>query len=330
MVCPRPAPGRRRPYGQNDSLCGRGRYLFGDDKEEVWDGIFGAFVTPEFFREADRIAGFSPTLSFGIGASGTGVPFHIHGPGFSETLWGKKRWFIMKDGPALLHLCAAKEVCACAGYFELTCLHWMRAGKRPQFDPNETTLAWLEKEYRPRTNVHGARCAVLFVHLSWAAPSCADTIRWRRGRSQASRIYLSASRLMCSWVRFLRRHRVIPAPKTRPKLTARRAQMRARAGRVHFFPQQLVPRYAEPRGDCLYVYVHMMQAENPWVAAVQCRGTEWSCGEIVRVRERAGGKNEVAWKGSDSRAGAPGLCHKSRFFVTEPRPSWMMPFQRST
>lgn len=114
------------------------------------------------------------------------------------------------------------------------------------------------------------------------------------------------------------------------KLTALRAQMRARAGRVHFFPQQLVPRYAEPRGNCLYVYVHMMQAANPWVAAVQCRGTEWSCGEIVRVRERAGGKNEVAWKGSDSRAGAPGLCHKSRFFVTEPRPSWMMPFQRST
>ena len=30
-------------------------------------------------------------ISFGMGSSGTGVPFHVHGPGFSEVLWGQKR-----------------------------------------------------------------------------------------------------------------------------------------------------------------------------------------------------------------------------------------------
>mmetsp|Transcript_46677 Transcript_46677/g.106513 ORF Transcript_46677/g.106513 Transcript_46677/m.106513 type:complete len:299 (+) Transcript_46677:93-989(+) len=102
-----------------DTMANESWYLFGDDKEEVWDELFAAFTPPEFFRMQDRLEGFSPTLSFGIGASGTGVPFHIHGPGFSETLWGKKRWFLFKDG------------------------------KKPRFSPDETTLNWLEREYYP-------------------------------------------------------------------------------------------------------------------------------------------------------------------------------------
>ena len=38
------------------------------------------------YSEAER------TLSFGVGASGSGVPFHIHDDGWCEVLWGKKLW----------------------------------------------------------------------------------------------------------------------------------------------------------------------------------------------------------------------------------------------
>ena len=38
------------------------------------------------------------TLSFGIGGRGSGVPFHIHGPGFNEVVHGGKRWFLYAPG----------------------------------------------------------------------------------------------------------------------------------------------------------------------------------------------------------------------------------------
>ncbi len=33
-------------------------------------------------------------FSFGVASALTGVPFHFHGPGFAETLVGRKRWFL--------------------------------------------------------------------------------------------------------------------------------------------------------------------------------------------------------------------------------------------
>ncbi|XP_075021934.1 jmjC domain-containing protein 8 isoform X7 [Calonectris borealis] len=49
--------------------------------------------------------------------SGSGVPFHWHGPGFSEVIFGRKRWFLYPPD------------------------------KTPHFHPNETTLAWLHRTY---------------------------------------------------------------------------------------------------------------------------------------------------------------------------------------
>ncbi|KAG8463935.1 hypothetical protein KFE25_000103 [Diacronema lutheri] len=40
-----------------------------------------------------------PILSFGAGAHLSGVPFHQHGPGFSETLHGAKRWLFFDGAP---------------------------------------------------------------------------------------------------------------------------------------------------------------------------------------------------------------------------------------
>ena len=45
------------------------------------------------------------------------MPFHFHGPGFAEVLYGRKRWFLSP-----YHI-------------------------EPMFHPNKTTLQWLEEDY---------------------------------------------------------------------------------------------------------------------------------------------------------------------------------------
>lgn len=45
------------------------------------------------------------------------MPFHWHGPGYSEVIYGRKRWFLYPPE------------------------------KTPQFHPNKTTLAWLRDTY---------------------------------------------------------------------------------------------------------------------------------------------------------------------------------------
>ena len=58
-----------------------------------------------------------PALSFGCAGPGTGVPFHFHGPGFAESIYGRKRWFLTAPDD------------------------------RPEFHPNKTTLQWFTEDY---------------------------------------------------------------------------------------------------------------------------------------------------------------------------------------
>ncbi|NWW33990.1 JMJD8 protein, partial [Panurus biarmicus] len=115
-------------------------YFFGDNNFTEWGPLFHHYVPLPF-----RIPGTSPAYSFGIAGeygigtrgmglgrdwglspaptpaptagSGSGVPFHWHGPGFSEVIFGRKRWFLYPPD------------------------------KTPHFHPNETTLAWLQHTY---------------------------------------------------------------------------------------------------------------------------------------------------------------------------------------
>ncbi|XP_064887037.1 jmjC domain-containing protein 8 isoform X1 [Columba livia] len=87
-------------------------YFFGDNNFTEWGPLFQQYVPPAF-----RIPGTSPAYSFGIAGSGSGVPFHWHGPGYSEVIFGRKRWFLYPPD------------------------------KTPHFHPNETTLAWLYHTY---------------------------------------------------------------------------------------------------------------------------------------------------------------------------------------
>ncbi|KAM5198257.1 jmjC domain-containing protein 8 isoform 5-T5 [Hipposideros larvatus] len=92
---------------QKDTL-----YFFGDNNFTEWASLFRHYSPPTF-----GLLGTTPAYSFGIAGAGTGVPFHWHGPGFSEVIYGRKRWFLYPPE------------------------------KTPKFHPNKTTLSWLRDTY---------------------------------------------------------------------------------------------------------------------------------------------------------------------------------------
>lgn len=83
------------------------KYFFGDNRHSEWDALFKHYEKPSaFYRD-------HASLSFGVGGSGSGVPFHTHGHVFAEVLHGRKRWFLQEPGP------------------------------EPRFDPDESSLRWV-------------------------------------------------------------------------------------------------------------------------------------------------------------------------------------------
>ena len=94
-------------------------YHFGDNKHDEWEEVFNLYEKP-----TEYIYGQYASLSFGIGASGSGVPFHTHGHVFAEVLYGKKRWYLAP---------------------------WEH---EPPSDPDESTLQWLSNTY-PTMDVDG-------------------------------------------------------------------------------------------------------------------------------------------------------------------------------
>lgn len=91
-------------------------YLFGDIDQTLWRPLLAEYKLPAW-----TLPNYEPALSFGIAGSQTGVPFHFHGPGFAEIIFGSKRWFL-------------------SPYEE-----------RPDFNPDKSTLDWYINEY-PKLN----------------------------------------------------------------------------------------------------------------------------------------------------------------------------------
>jgi hypothetical protein len=87
-------------------------YLFGDNDRVAWKELFDSYRLPPY-----TLPKMHPELSFGIAGPGSGVPFHIHGPTFAETIYGRKRWFLYPPSA------------------------------RPEFDPDTTTLQWFLNKY---------------------------------------------------------------------------------------------------------------------------------------------------------------------------------------
>ncbi|XP_041133014.1 jmjC domain-containing protein 8 isoform X3 [Polyodon spathula] len=87
-------------------------YFFGDNNFTEWRSLFQNYFPPPY-----TLPGTSGAYSFGIAGPGTGVPFHWHGPGYSEVIYGRKRWFLYPPE------------------------------KVPNFHPNKTTLSWVVDTY---------------------------------------------------------------------------------------------------------------------------------------------------------------------------------------
>ncbi|XP_077475899.1 jmjC domain-containing protein 8 [Stigmatopora argus] len=87
-------------------------YFFGDTNWSEWHPLLDLYEPPAYL-----LPGTSRALSFGIAGPGTGVPFHWHGPGYSEVIYGRKRWFLYPPD------------------------------REPHFHPNVSTLAWLRDVY---------------------------------------------------------------------------------------------------------------------------------------------------------------------------------------
>jgi hypothetical protein len=68
-------------------------YLFGENYSGIWKEMEIAYEYPHC--HGCNVAGVT---TLGLGGAGSGVSFHRHGPGFSEVIHGKKRWWLYPPG----------------------------------------------------------------------------------------------------------------------------------------------------------------------------------------------------------------------------------------
>jgi jumonji domain-containing protein 8 len=72
-----------------DEVGDRSFYHFGDHNHSEWALLFDAYVQPTHLLDYET----EGSMSFGVGASGSGVPMHVHGPVFAE-VW---KWVVWLD-----------------------------------------------------------------------------------------------------------------------------------------------------------------------------------------------------------------------------------------
>jgi len=120
-------------------------YMFGDHDYLEWGNLFAEYSPPPYSLPRHK-----PAYSFGVAGSGTGVPFHFHGPGWAEAIHGRKRWFLSPPD------------------------------QQPNFHPNKTTLQWFLEDY-PTEKVALHECtirpgeAIFFPDGWWHATLNIDT-----------------------------------------------------------------------------------------------------------------------------------------------------------
>ena len=66
-------------------------YLFGDNQGGIWSTLEQQYYTIMPPCHGCSEAGLA---TFGMGGLSSGVTFHLHGPGFSESIHGAKHWFL--------------------------------------------------------------------------------------------------------------------------------------------------------------------------------------------------------------------------------------------
>ncbi|GKY91569.1 hypothetical protein MPSEU_000128800 [Mayamaea pseudoterrestris] len=75
-------------------------YLFGETYGSDWKRLLANYELPPCVACTPH----DVALSFGIGNIGSGVQWHVHGPGFSEAIHGRKHWVMYpKEHPPVFH-----------------------------------------------------------------------------------------------------------------------------------------------------------------------------------------------------------------------------------
>ncbi|XP_072838639.2 jmjC domain-containing protein 8 isoform X1 [Pogona vitticeps] len=116
------------------SLGSETLYFFGDNNFTEWGPLFQKYRPPPF-----QIPGTTGAYSFGIAGSGSGVPFHWHGPGYSEVIFGRK--VSVPQGTTIAPLLSFLSTAQSRRWFLYP------PEKTPDFHPNRTTLSWLLDTY---------------------------------------------------------------------------------------------------------------------------------------------------------------------------------------
>ncbi len=91
-------------------------YLFGETYSPEWKSLLDHYDLPPC-QACNALDDSLVALSFGIGNSGSGVQWHVHGPGFSEAIHGRKHWVLYP--------------------FD----------QKPIFHPDQTSLNWMHYNY---------------------------------------------------------------------------------------------------------------------------------------------------------------------------------------
>jgi Cupin-like domain len=80
-----------------DQLSNETWYLFGETYTDEWKELLQLYEMPPCHTCVTELV----ALSFGIGNRGSGVQWHVHGPGFSEALHGRKHWVLYPPGTVI-------------------------------------------------------------------------------------------------------------------------------------------------------------------------------------------------------------------------------------
>lgn len=96
-----------------DHLSNETWYLFGETYTSDWVQMLDHFCLPPCETCSKDLS----ALAFGIGGKGSGVQWHIHGPGFSECIHGRKHWVLYPPE------------------------------NKPKYDPDYTSRHWMEEVY---------------------------------------------------------------------------------------------------------------------------------------------------------------------------------------
>lgn len=123
-------------------------YLCNDN---LWPELLSLYDRPPLLRGGGParslpISGPAGALSFGIGRSGSGLPFHFHGSQFVEVTQGRKRWFVAP----------------------------FNVGLELEFNPSLSSLVWLQSLTARAGSAPGAEAGGALPRLPRGVMTCSQ------------------------------------------------------------------------------------------------------------------------------------------------------------